>query len=119
MATVAATDLQYQLDHRIRTWTPLTTTNADGAPLAYSGFAASVQILGTFGVGGTVVIEGSNDGTNYVTLNDPAGAALSITAAGLKGIRENPAYIRPRVTAGDGTTSLTVTLAEAKRPLNF
>lgn len=119
MTTVVGTDKQYQLDHRIRTWTPLTMTNADGAPIAYPGFATSVQVTGNFGAGGTVLIEGSNDGTNYVTLTDLAAAALSITAAGIKTIRENVAYIRPRVSAGDGTTSLTVTLAASKRPMNF
>lgn len=119
MATVAGVDSQYISDHRVRQWTPLTTTNADGSPVSYASNAhagaVTVQVTGTFGVGGTVVIEGSNDGTNYVTLNDAGGAALSLTAAGLKAIRELPAYIRPRVTAGDGTTSLTVTLAAMKR----
>ena len=66
------------------------------------------QITGTFGVGGTCVIEGSNDGVTYFTLNDQANAALSITTAALKTVRDTPFWIRPRVTAGDGTTSLTV-----------
>lgn len=71
----------------------------------------SVQVLGTFGVGGTLIIEGSNDGgTTYVTLTDEQGSALSFTTAGLKTILQNVEVIRPRVTGGDGDTDLTVCL---------
>jgi hypothetical protein len=83
----------------------------DGEPFQNPGSAdRSVQVTGTFGAGGTVVLEGSNDGTNYRTLTDPQGNALSFTSAGLEAIQEITRYVRPRVTAGDGTTSLTVTL---------
>lgn len=91
-------------------WTPLLNGDS-GAPYAMPGFAdRAVQIAGTFGAGGTVVIEGTIDGTNYVTLNDPQGVAISKTAAGLSEISQIVKLIRPRVTAGDGTTSITVTL---------
>lgn len=70
----------------------------------------SVQVGGTFGVGGAVVLEGSNDGTNYRTLTDPQGNALSFTSAGLEAISEVTRYVRGRVTAGDGTTAITVHL---------
>lgn len=71
----------------------------------------TVQVKGTFGAGGTIILEGSNDGgTTYHTLNDSRGEgnALSFTAADMRIILENASLIRPRVTAGDGTTSLTV-----------
>lgn len=74
----------------------------------------SVQVEGTFGVGGTVAIEGSNDGTNFEVLNDPSSTALNITSAKIKGILEAARQIRPHVTAGDGTTSLTVTMLMRK-----
>lgn len=94
-------------------WTPLTTTNADGSPVLISRRSdRSVQVSGTFGSGGTVVIEGSLDGTNYYTLNDLQGSALSVTAAKIEGISEMVTYLRPRVTAGDGTTSISVYLIE-------
>lgn len=70
----------------------------------------SVQVTGTFGVGGTVVLEGSNDGTNWFTLNNSQGASLSFTAAGLKKVQEGALYIRPHVTAGDGTTAIVVAM---------
>lgn len=96
----------------IVTWSPLTHTGSDqGAPLEMPGFAdRSVQVSGTFGSGGSVRIEGSNDGTNYAVLTDPQGNALDITAAKIEAIMELTRYIRPRVTAGDGSTSLTVSM---------
>jgi hypothetical protein len=41
----------------------------------------SVQVAGTF-AGSTVLIEGSNDGTNWATLNDAQAQPLSIATAG-------------------------------------
>jgi hypothetical protein len=70
----------------------------------------SVQVAGTLGAAGTVVWEGSNDGTNWATLNTPAGTPLSFGTAGLKQVLEGALYMRPRVTAGDATTALMVTL---------
>lgn len=75
----------------------------------------SVQITGTFGSGGTIVIQGSNDGTNYVTLTDPQGNALSKTSAAIEQIEEITRYVRPLVTAGDGTTALVVTMLLRRR----
>lgn len=71
----------------------------------------TIQVSGTFGTGGTVIAEGSNDGTNWYPINDLGGTAISFTAAGLKGIREDCVFVRPRVTAGDGTTSITVVIS--------
>lgn len=68
----------------------------------------SVQVTGVFGSGGTLVIEGSNDGENWKTLTDPQGNLLSFTATGIETIMESTRFTRPRVTAGDGTTALIV-----------
>lgn len=79
----------------------------------------TVQVKGTFGVGANVNIEGSNDGgTTWSILNDSRGEGnpLSITTAigaDIRTILENPQLIRPNVTAGDGTTSLTVIIVAA------
>lgn len=71
-----------------------------------------VQITGTFGSGGSVSIEGSNDaGVTWVILTDPLGNVLTFTGAGMKQITELPGLIRPHVTAGDGTTSLNIYLS--------
>lgn len=83
----------------------------DGSPIELAMFAdRSVQVTGTFGAGGSVRIEGSINGTDYAPLTDPQGNALDINTAKIEAISEVVRYIRPRVTAGDGTTLLTVTM---------
>jgi hypothetical protein len=69
-----------------------------------------VQVEGTFG-GASIALKGSNDATNYHTLTDPQGNALSFTAGGLETVMELPYYIKPTITGGDGTTSLNITLS--------
>jgi hypothetical protein len=78
-----------------------------------------VQFKGTFGAGGTIILEGTNDqvfdtlgalqSVTYAQLTDPQGNNISKTAAAIEQVLENPNAIRPRVTAGDGTTALTCT----------
>jgi len=73
----------------------------------------SVHVYGTFGTGGTLVIEGSNQVDtfdNYSTLTDSFGNSLTFAAAGLRQINQNTFAIRPRVTSGDANTSLTVVI---------
>lgn len=89
-------------------FTPLTTTDADSAPIEFAQWAdRCVQVDGTWGAGGAAVVEGSNDGTTWFTLNSAQGTALSLSANALKQVTEVTRYARVRVTAGDGTTSLT------------
>jgi hypothetical protein len=75
----------------------------------------TVQITGTFGAGGSITMQGSNDGTNWFALTDLQGNAITKTASAMELITEAPLYLRPLVTAGDGTTSLTVKLL-CRRP---
>jgi len=84
-----------------------------GDPVKFGSWQdRTVQITGTFGAGGSVTIQGSNDdGSNWATLTDPLGNALTFTAAGMKQITELPILVRPSVTAGDGTTAINVWLA--------
>lgn len=91
------------------TWASM--ANGDvGAPVEGVDYAdRTVQFGGTFGAGGSVTLKGSNDGTNYIALTDPQGNAITKTAAALEVIEEAPRLSRPEVTAGDGTTSITVT----------
>ncbi len=71
----------------------------------------SFQIEGTAGAGLSVSIQGSNDGTNWVILTDPQGNALTFTAIDrIEQVEEVCRYMRPIVTAGDGTTNLVVTM---------
>lgn len=90
-------------------WTSL-AQNDSGGEVTWLQYAdRSVQVSGTFG-GATVVIEGSNDGTNWATLTDPQGNALNITSAKIEQVMEICLHVRPRVSGGDGTTALAVTI---------
>jgi hypothetical protein len=118
VATRAFTPVDENIRSKTGTWTGLTQTTADdGAPLELPDYAdRSIQIQGTLGVGGSLNIEGSNDGTNYVLLTDPQGNNLTITAVGrMEQIQEITRFLRPRVTAGDGTTSFNVTFYGVRR----
>jgi hypothetical protein len=80
-----------------------------GTPVDFSQYAdRSVQTSGTFGVGGSVRIEGTINGTDYAPLTDPQGNDLDLTGPKIESISELVRYIRPRVVAGDGATSINV-----------
>lgn len=69
----------------------------------------SVQVKGTFGAAGTILVEGSSHSDLYGTLNDPQGNALSIVSAKIESIMEIPMLTRPRLSNGEiGVTSLNV-----------
>jgi hypothetical protein len=95
----------------------------DGTPIELAGFAdRSVQLLGTLGAGGNVKIEGSNMKTpnpataaHWHLLNDPQGNALDVAALKTEQVLEFTRWIRPRVSAGDGTTSLTLCLTAVQK----
>jgi len=98
-------------------WTPLANGD-DGQPIDLQDFPdVSVQVFGTFGVGGNLRIQGSNEQapTNWATLNDPQANALDFTAAKIEQVLENVRWIRPAVTAGDVTTALTVCIWAGRR----
>lgn len=67
----------------------------------------TVQLFGTWD-SATVVIQGSNDNTNWVTLRDPGGNNLSFTSDGLKAILELPRWIRPSKSGGAASDAVTV-----------
>lgn len=101
----------------IFTWGPLTTSNAAGGLIGIKGRIPlcrlsdkTVQFVGTFTGTPTIVLQGSNDGTNWETLTDPQGNAISSGVALMEAVTENPLYIRPSMSSGDGSTSVTVIL---------
>lgn len=102
--------LQDDTNWLLAKWEGLQTSD-DGAPVELPAYSdRCVQVSGTFGVGGTILLEGSNDGATYATLRDVLGSAISLNAAGLRTPVDLPRYVRPRVSAGDGDTDLAVTL---------
>lgn len=98
-------------------WADLTNTDADGAAVEWCQWAdRCVQVTGTFG-GATLTIQGSNDGTNWATLNNAQGTAATFTAAGLKQIVELPRYVRPLLSGGSGSTLAVSLIMRRAQPL--
>lgn len=90
------TDLQYQTVQ----WVGETGTGVKAEVAAYSDI--TIQASGS----GTLTVEGSNDGTNWVALKDMAtGLALSVTVPGMAVLMEHPYFIRAVVTGGTATVT--------------
>lgn len=86
-----------------------------GAPISWTNYMdRSVQVEGNFGAGGSVAIEGSNNATNFRGVSDLRGTALAINNARIEQLEDCVFQLRPNVTAGDGTTLLTVSLFARK-----
>ena len=103
----------------VATWPTLTNSGADvGAALCLADYGdKTFQVFGTLGAAGAVAIEGSNDGVNWCAISNRQGTAMSFTALSMNTSQDRPAFVRPRITAGDGTTSLTVTCAAHRSDL--
>lgn len=113
MANVAPTQTWIGKRASKTTWTPLLQTDVGLASSGHRLSDKTCQLFGTFGTA-TVELQGSNDnGTTWAALKDPNGGNLTaLAAADIFAILENPQMIRPVLTGGDGTTSLTVILVE-------
>ena len=72
----------------------------------------TVQLSGTPGAGFSLTMQGTNDTTaTAFPLTDPQGNAITKTAVDVgETLLESPLYVRPNVTAGDGTTNAVVRL---------
>lgn len=93
-------------------------TNADTCAAVEMGANAdrSVHAFGTFG-SATVALQGSNEATldpalvtSYVAMHDPQGVAIGLTTAGIEEVAEISHWIKPVLTGGGGTQSVTVAL---------
>jgi hypothetical protein len=96
------------------TWSGIAQTDTT-QPFSFGGQYPdkTVSVQGTFGAGATVSIMGSNDGINYVKLNDSRGEGNPLdflTAGGteIRTVLESPYYVRVDLAGGDGTTALSV-----------
>lgn len=98
-----------------RKW-PAMANGDVGEPIALTRYSdRTVQVTGTPGAGGTLVIRGSNDGLTYDDMRDVFGNTISATGSKLITLTEVPIWIRPEVTGGDGTTSFNVAVAAVGR----
>lgn len=92
------------------TWSGLNAASSDGSPSQWAEYAdRSFTVTGTFGVA-TLTLQGSNDNVNWFTLHDVTNTPLTATTPKLAQVLEITHYVRPLVTAADGTTNLTVIL---------
>lgn len=101
MATLIGAQLK-GFDGKAMTHTWTLSDNESGEAIESPHYVdRSVQVAGSLG-GGTVTLQGSNDGSNYEVLTDATGAVLSFTASGLKQVLQVTRYIKPVIT---GATS--------------
>lgn len=108
--TVTNTDLSGDGSVRIVTWSAGATGDSGSAVESAAWADRCVHVTGTFG-GATVAIQGSNDGSDWQTLNNAQGTAATFTAAGLKQIVEVPRFMRPTVTGGAASAIKVVLVA--------
>lgn len=96
-------------------WENITLVADVCTPVEMSGSSIrSVQMSGTWD-GGTLLLEGSNDGVTYFTLTDPQGNSISKTADALEQVEEVTRYIRPRCTVAGASTDLDVHMIFVRR----
>jgi hypothetical protein len=110
MATIIPTTVEEQIRAAAYRWTDYSTADTS-TPIKVQnmqGLAGSVQVTGTFG-SATITLQASNDGTNYVTLKDSAGTAISLTAAGMAEFSTAALYLKPTSTGGTAD-NVTVTV---------
>jgi hypothetical protein len=80
-----------------------------GEPVTFSLHQdRSVQVIGTFGTGGSVAINGSNNNVDFVALTDMRGNNLTISQPRIEQIEDCTYAVRPEVVSGDPTTNLSV-----------
>ena len=127
MATVTIAEISVR-DDRIAPvvsmiWETLTTTNDRGAKFEWPhGADRSIHVFGVEGTGGTLIMQGSNKesptdaDTDWFPLLDTEGNAISVTSvpAG-DNIGTIVRWIRPFVSAGDGSTDYDVILLARRK----
>jgi hypothetical protein len=112
MASVNATTDRNSLNGSVLvTWALADADTGTAFPIPYAA-DLTVQVSGTFG-SATAVLEGSNDGTNWSTLNAVVGTNTSFTAAGMRKTVENPGYIRAKTTGGTASAISVVVAIKA------
>lgn len=85
----------------VYSWSPLTEADTAVEVVIHGATLLSIQIEGTFGVGGSVGLEGSNSVSGafspYTTLS-------SFSAPGISPVEETSLRVRPTILAGTGVS---------------
>jgi len=97
-----------QQDQVLATWSSLLTTETGNKADLSRWPTKSIQVSGNAGTGGSINVQGSNDGTTWATLDESPGDGLGTMAIGIKDILQNTRYVRPVVVSGDEATNFKV-----------
>lgn len=112
-ATVLNVGLRDDASAILATWAGIGDADTCSPLALYPEYATkSVHVSGTFG-GATIVLNGSNTGTNFFGLKDLQGNAISKTQEGLSAVQETVAQYQPATSSGSGS-SVTVTMLFVK-----
>lgn len=116
MATIQALQssipgFRYGIVQEIR-WDLITPTNDEGSWIELPDFPdKTIHINGIWTTAGEITIYGANDQSfNPFILSDIRGDNLVKTADYGGNIAENPRFIKPALTAGSGSVSLSIVL---------
>ena len=103
-------------------WELMLLNNVGGKVKSVDYTDKTVQVYGTLSTGGSITLRGSNKenpdetvAADWFNLNDPTQTALTFTALGGKQVLENPMWLSPICSAGDGSTSLNMAVTAIKR----
>lgn len=92
----------------------ITTTNRTTAAFVNPNFKnACIQAKGTFSAGSPhILIEGTNDESSetWAGVADITGSAIDLTAVGMATVYDLPYKLRARLTGGDGSTDIDITI---------
>ncbi len=102
MATILPVLLDETGRKRVYSWGPIAGGDACAAinPDSVYPLAGSIQFEGTFG--GTITLQGSNNGLNWIDLKDTVGNAISTNARAAFEFSTAMAFLRPNPGAGIG-----------------
>ena len=92
----------------------ITTTNRTTAAFVNPNFKnVCFQAKGTFSAGTPhILIEGTNDESSetWAGVGDASATAIDLTAAGIATVYDAPYKLRARLTGGDGSTDIDITV---------
>lgn len=116
MTTRASTTIKTQVHAQALAieWAGLTAGDVGDWVLLGHYADKCLHVYGVVG-GAVVTLEGTNEdisaGSSYsVPLNDTLQNPIAINVTGMRQVLENPLYVRPVISGGDGTTAIAVRL---------
>ncbi len=100
MATITPT-IDERASHCVITWSGMATGDTINAaiPSERAAAHATLHLFGTWG-GATVTLSGSLDGTNYDTMPDGAGTAISKTDDAVVSVGAAVTHYKPTIASG-------------------